>query len=252
MNRRPPLAGRLANLRSVSRRRFGIVRDHLALRRRYKRRPDALDLHGVALQLGAWTPDEIRNQIYEGRYESPEREVVTKTLRQDDIVLEIGSGLGYLTTVASGIAREVRSFDANPAIVEVARNTVARNGLRATVTNAILERSPSRSTAPFHIHKYFPESSLVPSEHTVKTVAVPVLDFDVECGRCTYLLVDIEGAEVDLLRAELPGVRAICVECHPQAVSARQITDMLLSLFGQGFTIDVSVSNGQVLYLSRS
>jgi FkbM family methyltransferase len=252
MNRSNTLTSALKSAWENSRRWYAIVRDHIEMRRVYRTRPDVVGLHGVTLEFGPWTPPSVRNWVYDRRYEDPEWQVVTKTLRPDDKVLEIGSGMGYLTVVAARIASEVRSFDANPEIVERARATVLRNGCAATVTNALLERSPERQSAPFYIHADFRGSSLVQSDNTVRTVDVPVLDFSEECRGCTYLIVDIEGAEVELLSGELPGVRAICVECHPDEVTARRITDMLGALFEQGFTLDVTASAGQVLYLTRS
>ena len=62
---------------------------------------------------------------------------------------------------------------------------------------------------------------------------------------------DIEGAEVNLLAGELPGVRAICVECHPEVVRPTDLTQMLAALFDQGFALDLGISQGQVLYLER-
>lgn len=87
--------------------------------------------------------------------------------------------------------------------------------------------------------------------HGWASVEIPVLDFAEACEGASYLIVDIEGGEVDLLAGELPGVRAICVECHPRVVTPQAITAMLASLFQQGFALDLALSQGPVLYLQR-
>lgn len=207
-------------------------------------------LGGVELELGPWATALIRAQIYEGRYEVPERTIIERTLRAEDVVLEIGAGMGYISTLAAGIARELRTFDANPELARVAAATVQRNGRRAEVQNAVLLRSPSSETIPFYLSEHFPNSSLSPI-YGAPTVDVPVVDFSQACAGCTYLIVDIEGAEVDLLRGELPGIRSICVECHPKSVTPAQLTRMLTALFEQGFALDLDISQGQVLYLER-
>jgi FkbM family methyltransferase len=216
----------------------------------YRRRPNLFVLHGVEVELGSWATDAVRYQTYTGIYEDHERSVVQRTVRSDDVILEIGCGSGYMTTFAGRRAASVRSFDANPAMVSVARATVARNGVDVTVENAVLERNPTRETVAFYVQPEFLISSLVPDQEAQR-VDVPVIDFLEQLRGCSYLLVDIEGAETTLLRGELPGIRAICVECHPNASTAAQITGMLSSLFAEGFVLDLLNSEENVIFLWR-
>jgi FkbM family methyltransferase len=215
-------------------------------------RGDRFAFNGVKLDLsGPWASYAVHSAIYDGVFEAHEREVLLRTLRPDDVVLELGCGMGYITTLAAGVAREVHSFDANPQMVEVARATVARNNRRATIENAVLARSPEAETVPFYVDPNFTVSSLSPSDGA-KRVDIPLLDLAKACEGCTYMIVDIEGAEVDLLSGEIPGIRAICVECHPWITDAEQITAMLSALFEQGFALDIAKSSEIVLYLERA
>ena len=214
------------------------------------RQPSTVRLNGVELELGPWATAPVRRAIYQGWYERNEHDVLLATLRPEDTVLELGCGAGYITTVAARIAREVRAFDGNPDIVAVARDTVTHNGCVATVENAVVQRAPSEATVRFYLEPDFPGSSLKPS-HSGHAVDAPTCDFTTACQACTYLVVDIEGAEVELLRTEMPGVRAICVETHPWRTGLRPITEMLASLMAQGFMLDVEQSRGIVLHLRR-
>jgi FkbM family methyltransferase len=217
---------------------------------RHRRPPTSATLNGIEIEFGPWATPEVRWVIHAGLYESPERDVVLASLRPDDVVLELGSGSGYLTTIAAGIAREVRSFDANPELVPFARATVARNRRTATIENAVLTRSPAAETVPFYLNAEFWTSSLLPFDGA-REIEVPVLDFDTVRQGCSYLITDIEGGELELLSGDLSGIRAVCVECHPAVLSPQQMTDMLSSMFAQGFTLDLGISQGQVLYLAR-
>ncbi len=215
-----------------------------------RRPPSRATLEGVVLEFGPGVSEELRGAIALGGYERREREIISATLRPDDVVLELGAGMGFITTVAARIAREVRSYEANPEFARAAAATVARNHARATVTNGALMRSPHAATVPFHLHEHFWASSLLPIEGS-PTIEIPVFDFAQACAGSTYLIVDIEGGEVELLSGPLPGIRAVCVECHPAVVSRQAITGMLASLFEQGFALDLAHSQGQVLYLER-
>lgn len=226
------------------------ARDELVARRLFRKSPDDFVLHGVALHLGGWATESVRDAIYRGAYEQPEREVLLASLRHDDVVVELGCGTGYMTTIAARVASEVRSFDANPAMVEVAIETLGRNAADADIRVGALARSPARATTQFYVRDEFAISSLQPSA-AAHAIEVPTCSFMSECSGATYLLVDIEGAEVTLLGGELPGIRAVCVECHPKVVAAESITRMLTCMFGQGFVLDLTLSRGQVLFLSR-
>lgn len=127
---------------------------------------------------------------------------------------------------------------------------MARNHVTARIENAVVVRAPHETTVPFYVEPEFVVSSLKQSA-TAHRVDVPTYDFATACAGCTYLVVDIEGAEVDLLRAGIPGIRAICVETHPEVTGLRPISDMLASLFADGFELDIDRSRRQVLYLQR-
>ena len=217
---------------------------------RFIRRPSSVKLTGIRLELDEWATPEIRNSIYGGWFERDEHNIVIQTLRPDDVVLEVGAGTGYITAIAARIAHEVRSYDANPEVVSLARATLARNGLAARIENAVLMRQPSGATIDFYVHPDFWTSSLTPVDDA-RRVDVPVRNLDSELQGCSYMIVDIEGAETELLSSGLPGIRAICVETHPDVSGNHAISKMLATLFEHGFAIDVSLSLASVLYLAR-
>jgi predicted RNA methylase len=103
-----------------------------------------------------------------------------RTLRADDIVLEVGSGVGYITTIAARIAREVRAYEANPMLVDVGRATVARSGCRAAIEAGVLARSPTATTTDFYLADEFWVSSLIASTGA-RRIRVPVHDFADAC-----------------------------------------------------------------------
>src|SRR6266404_5203504 len=70
----------------------------------------------VALPLDMRISAGLRRSILRGEYEQNEMEIVRRTLRSDDRVLECGAGIGLLATYCSleiGSDR-VKTFEANP------------------------------------------------------------------------------------------------------------------------------------------
>jgi FkbM family methyltransferase len=221
----------------------------------WRRRREAwgdVDLRGVTLRLDAkWATPALREAVFAGNYEAFEAEIVQATMGPEDRVVEVGCGIGFIGTLASRIVGDaVHCYDANPDIAAIARETFDRNRVGATVTTAVLQHKPAAPTVQFHITENFCTSSLVPTPGS-RPVSVPLLDVGaaITAHAATYLIVDIEGAETDLLLPPLPGsVRKLCVECHPAVVRPEP---MLASLLAQGFALSFEHSRPPVLYLER-
>lgn len=215
--------------------------------------PDLVEPYGVEIALGDWATPMLRRAIYDGWYEASEGEIIELTVQATDRVLEIGCGIGFLSAIASRAGATVQAYDGNPAMVDVAGAIANRNGATVTVSLGVLQNEPTMRTVPFFVHPKFWASGL--EEHADATeLDVPVFDFAnvVSDYQPTYLLADIEGAETDLLRAELPPcIRRVCVEYHPKSSRPEEITAMLISELSQGFVLDLDISNPPVLYLER-
>jgi FkbM family methyltransferase len=221
--------------------------------RRRRQASGDVELRGVTLRLGAdWATPALREAVFAGNYEAFEAEIVQATLGPEDRVVEVGCGIGFIATLASRIVGDdaVHCYDANPDIAAIARETFDRNRVLAKVTTAVLAHKPVATTVQFFVTENFCTSSLIPTPGA-RSVTVPVLDaaVSITAHGGSYLIVDIEGAETDLLVPALPGcVRKLCVECHP-AVSRPE--PMLASLFAQGFVLSFEHSRPPVLYLER-
>jgi FkbM family methyltransferase len=219
------------------------------------RPPDRLTYFGVRLALDDWwaTP-RLRDALYQGYYERPEYEVLSKTLRRGDRYLELGAGIGFLTACACRMVGEenVFSYEANPELAQLASRTARANGFEPQVENAVLGRH--RGTVDFFIQRDFWGSSLeeVPG---ARRVAVPAISFAevLERLRPTYLTIDIEGGEIALFDDFTlpPGVRAICMETHPAAVGVEATQQLIVKLIAQGFALDLDVTHDEVAFFSR-
>lgn len=250
--RRPyPIATSLDNVR------HDVERVTADLRSLYSwcRQPSTVTHRGVRLQLDPWwaTPP-LRQAIYEGFYEVAEYNVLAGTLKPGDRYLELGGGIGFLTTRACQLigAESVFSYEANPQLVQVIARTAGANGFHPTVQNAVL--GDTDAPVDFFIHDDFWTSSLQETLQT-RRVEVPGRSFQAELEkiRPTYLMVDIEGGEIELLgNSALPDhVRAICMEVHPGAAGENATRDLLVKLMREGFSLDLAASGASVAFLSR-
>lgn len=176
--------------------------------------------------------------IFSGQYEDTEAAIINVKVGQGDRVLEVGAGVGFVSILCAKLAGEqnVRSFEANPGMETLIRENYALN----KVAPALEMKAVTRDGAPvrFHVSDNILSSSLYDrslagKEIEVESVALAAL---AEEWQPSVLVMDVEGAEVDILGYEaLPGVKRMILEVHPHIVGAEAIDAMLSRLEAQGF-----------------
>jgi FkbM family methyltransferase len=210
-------------------------------------------LAGVRLNLEGLDP-EVQAAIVEGRYEAPELHALDAALRPGDTVLELGTGIGLLSTVCARRVggANVHTFEANPALEPRIRETWALNGVSPSLTMAMLGEHAGEHD--FHVHEAFWASSATDAQGSVRTVNVPVRPLNEEIRRIdpSVLVMDIEGGEAELLRfADLHRIERIVAEFHERMLGREAIDAMLERLYGMGFRIVRDVSSWEVALLER-
>ena len=217
--------------------------------------PRWVDNQGVLLPTeGAGISPGIRRQIFFSEYEDKEIEIVAKRLASDDVVMEVGAGIGFLSAYcAKRIGSErVFAYEANPALMELIAATYRANGVAPAVRNVLLAQG--EGTREFHVEPEFWASSALQGSGSATTISVPQADLNTELRRVrpSFLIVDIEGGEIEFFElADLATVRKICVETHPAIHSSAALSKMLGGLIAQGFALDFTLMRKNVLYLAR-
>lgn len=73
--------------------------------------------------------DNLLNRFINKVYEKEEEAMIAKYIDENDVVLEVGSCIGYTTTMLSERAKSVTSVEANPELVETLNKMVEANEL---------------------------------------------------------------------------------------------------------------------------
>jgi FkbM family methyltransferase len=211
---------------------------------------------GIALELprDALTP-RVWRALAEGWYEDAELEAVTAVLRPDDVVLELGAAVGVVSAFVArrpGVRRVV-AVEANPRLVALARRTHELNGTGASVdlVNAVV--TADADEADFYLCEDFWASSMRPVPGA-KRVRLPARSFPsllAEAGP-GVLIADIEGGEAELFRgAQLPGVRAVVMELHPEVVGLEGVARAFAHMASAGLVYDPRPSCRHVVVFAR-
>jgi FkbM family methyltransferase len=218
------------------------------------KQPEWADNHGIMLPVKhALVSPGIAREIYFGDYEAKEIEIISKRLAADDVVFEVGAGLGYLSAYCARRtgSDKVFTYEANPELIPLIRETHARNGVAPTVTNALLARGEGERE--FHIEDDFWASSAHRGGGRAITVKQLDLDRELDRIRPSFMIVDIEGGEAEFFAgADLSTVRKICVETHPDVLGDRVLSEMFAGLVAMGFALDFSLIRKNVFFFHRT
>ena len=201
----------------------------------------------------AITPPILKD-IFFGVYESKEAELVKKKISADDVVMEVGAGIGFLSALCAKVAGNERVFayEANPQLMEVVKQVHHLNQVAPTVSNVLLGEGEGERT--FWLEKDYWASSLIQGSQDAIPIRVRQIDLNQEIQRVqpSFMILDIEGGEYEFLRhAQLGPIRKIVIEVHPHVLSYRQISEMLGWLFAAGFALDLGNMRKNVFYLFR-
>jgi FkbM family methyltransferase len=217
------------------------------------RRP-TVSIEGIQIRVGRHMSRRVEQAISKGGYERDELRLIGMLLTPSDVVLELGAGLGLVSSycakrVGSG---RVFAFEANPDLEPRIRETYALNGVEPTLEMSAIRAMSGRVT--LYRTRHFYSSSIIQRSRTAVPIEVPgkALNYVVEKIRPTFLIVDVEGAEGELFdRAQLPGVTKVVIELHERIIGAEKSREIRRALAAVGFREDRGLSSREHLVLRR-
>jgi len=209
-------------------------------------------IEGVSLPVYLSYGYNVLRFIDNGQYESGEIRIIKETLGPGDKVLELGTGLGFISTYcAKKIGSEnVYTFEANPYLRESIRELYTRNGVDPHLEFAILGKEEGKTV--FYRNKESLlasglEGSSIRSNQQIE-VLKKNLNAKIKEIRPTYLIMDIEGGEYDIfMEIDFQTIRKIQFELHPTILDAPKIDQIFKKLEKNNFSRDGSF-NGQNNY----
>jgi FkbM family methyltransferase len=175
-----------------------------------------------------------------------EHRLVIPALEGDDVVMELGGGIGHMAIrCAKKIGSDrVSTFEANPGLARVMRENFRLNSVSPTAYFCLLGEKEGRSE--FHLGDNFWSDSTVRAPYHDRSITVPVRPFNemVEVLDPSFLIVDIEGGEYALFEyADLGRVRKLMIETHPKVLGAEKVDLMLKRIGHRGFDLRESIKD---------
>ena len=215
-----------------------------------------VEVNGIRVDVGSPKISRIVEKgLRGGWYEDAEAKAAMVLLQDEDIVLEVGGGCGFMSAYIARLGRAARvvSVEADPDLIPIMRETHALNDATVEIFNEIL--SDTSGSMYFYVCQNFLVSSCVPPvDKPHRRVSVPTSSFQARLAewRPSLLVIDIEGGERELLRQPLPPcVDRIIVEIHEWAYGPAGVKEVMDRISNLGFAYLPAVSHGSVLGYQR-
>ncbi len=193
--------------------------------------------------------------INKGSYEGSEVGIIKQTLTKDDKVLELGTGMGFISTFCSKMigSDRVFTFEANKAMKPAIEKMFAANNVSPKVTFKLLGDG-NKDIKFYKNDESFLASSTHKLENTVEVVMEQQdLNKTIAEIKPSYLIMDIEGAEYDVFKLiDFQSIKKIQFELHPRLLKEDQIEVIFKKLADGGFIRNESLNYPDNFFFYRN
>ncbi|NOR61451.1 MAG: FkbM family methyltransferase [Rhodobacteraceae bacterium] len=223
---------------------------------RLKTTKNCLEAEGVLIPYDpAIITPAIKHAIESGYFEAEEAAQLPFIVKPEDIVLDIGAGIGFISTLIARRAERVISVEANPDLLPFMAKLHALNSIEnATRLNVVLGEVEA-GLATFYQRRDFWMGSLSKGPNPYKSaVKVPYMALNplLKKERVSLIVCDIEGAEAFLFnRADLAGVDRVYLELHDHITGLKGVAAVFEAMAAQGLAYDPRHSNGAIVLFRR-
>lgn len=154
-------------------------------------------------------------------------------------------------------SEKVHTYEANPGLETLIREVYAANHVHPNLKIGVLGQQAG--SVKFYITRDFWASSLLPPAEPCEEVTVPVYALNEEVRRInpTFLLMDIEGGEYDLIKSiDFHTIQKISIEIHTDVLGQERVDEMKAIMRDAGFVVDQGLSSAipgvkEVLFMAR-
>ena len=195
--------------------------------------------------------------IDNGEYERSEISIVKNNLGKEDRVLELGTGIGFVSAFCAKKigSDQIFTFEGNPSLKPLIQKLYTKN--KVTPHAAIALLGTENGTKRFYKNEksFLASSSVVTSNenHIAFQVEEKSLNEIIALLQPSYLIMDIEGGEYDIFKiVDFQSIRKIQFELHPSVLGTDQISFIFEKLKSAGFVKSDHFNFANNFYFTRN
>ena len=201
------------------------------------------NVQGVLLPLMPQAGYSTNRWIVNGRYEMEEINIIKARLHTQDRVLEIGTGLGFVSTYCSRVigSDKVFTYEANTNNIPLIKKVFKKNNVDPSLTNALLSSKNGTASFPVNTSNLLGSSLFINNDNHI-TVPQIILNEVIKNIQPTFLIMDIEGGEFDIFSMiSFQSIKKIQFELHPAILGNEKCEQIFNILHQHGFVQDKEI-----------
>lgn len=209
------------------------------------KKPAIIKIQGIKIAIPENSTQKLEHALYYGYYEDNELETVISQIEPCDVVMELGTGLGLLSTFcAKKISSErVFTYEANPKLEPIIQQNYALNQVNPNLQICMLGSQAGEKE--FYISDNLWDSSKIKYNKNLQEIQVAVKSFNDEIKKInpSFLIMDIEGGEYDLCQyADFHNVKKLAMELHEDLIGTGNAEFVKSKLEANGFRLNQEFS----------
>lgn len=216
-----------------------------------------LNVHGLEVPVSQNdVPSAIWSSLIDDSYRANAANLVVKAVEPNDRVLELGTGLGIISSLlAAADGVQVWSFEANPEVATLAEKVIhANNRNNVVVAPGLPMPGPSREIS--YYVRAEPWMSSFAAEHGAYVEVHSFASIDVndliQRHNINFIVMNIGGAELEFVtHAHLKNIERIFLELHDHLYGLDGIKKITDELMDKGFVYNPRLSDGTGVTYSR-
>jgi FkbM family methyltransferase len=192
--------------------------------------------------------------IVNGQYEMGEYTIVKEKISSQDIVMEIGTGLGFISSLCSKKigSQNVHTYEANPLNIQMAKEVFIKNNVSPNIVNALLANE--NGIAKFSVNKKSRLASSFSININDEFVSLQQLSLNEVISELkpSFLIMDIEGGEYDIFKIiDFQMITKIQFELHPAILGKDKCDEIFLLLAKNKFEKILDLEDGRNFYFQK-
>lgn len=227
-----------------------LLRDFLSLKSSFLR--STVRIKGIRIPLDSKYSNTMRTAIVCKKYEREEINLLKKSLEPSDIVLELGTGVGLISTFCAKRigSNRVYTYEANPAMQPFILKTFELNKVNPTCEISSL--GEEAGTLKFYPSKDFWASSSIDPQNGTKPIEVPIQSLNDTIKRInpSFIIIDIEGGEYELFQyIDFHCIQKVLLETHPEIIGDTKTEFVKNRLYEAGYTSVNDQARNETLWI---
>jgi len=176
------------------------------------------------------TDRNYRSAFVLGEYEATERRLIRQFLRENDRVIELGGCIGVLSCLVNSRLRSPTHHlvvEANPELIPLLKRHRELNRASFAIKECAVSTEPEVN---FAVHQLMTHGSVLAHGDTrlMRVRGRSLADLHYTHGPFSALLIDVEGSELEILRASrdlLRSYRLVIIELHREPLGVEGLEE---------------------------